>query len=492
MKKLILLFTILISVSLVNGQTADKKWGLGLHLGTIQYQGDRGTEFFKYKSAHPAGMLSLSRYLKSNLDVEGNVSGGMLDYTWATSDSTNASFSGQLINVELLFKYKFNNGKLLKEDARIAPYLFLGIGDAIYKNEKIFPTGENISFNFPMGGGLKLNLTERAAIDLRLTYHYTLTEFYDGYVQPNSQWNDQFLTSAIGLVFNIDKKDADKDGIRDKLDLCANTPLKVAVDLTGCPKDKDKDGVPDYLDKCPDLKGTASAQGCPDSDGDAIQDKDDACPTIAGLASLNGCPDADGDGIQDDKDKCPSIAGLASFNGCPDKDGDGITDSEDKCPNEKGSIAMKGCPDSDNDGVADAEDACPTVAGTLANKGCPEVNEAVKKVLADALAGVQFESGKDVIKKSSYGILDNVVKVMIDNPSYKLDINGHTDSQGDDAKNLGLSQKRSDAVKLYLSKKGIAESRLKATGFGETQPVDTNDTAKGRAKNRRVEFKINF
>ena len=108
------------------------------------------------------------------------------------------------------------------------------------------------------------------------------------------------------------------------------------------------------------------------------------------------------------------------------------------------------------------------------------------------MRGIQFETGKDVIKKQSFLILDNVVKVMKENAEYKLVINGHTDNQGDDAKNLTLSQNRANAVKKYLSDKGVDASRLTATGYGETKPIDTNDTKEGRAKNRRVEFTVQF
>ena len=81
---------------------------------------------------------------------------------------------------------------------------------------------------------------------------------------------------------------------------------------------------------------------------------------------------------------------------------------------------------------------------------------------------------------------------MKENPAYNIEINGHTDNQGDAAKNLVLSQKRSDAVKAYLVSKGIATERLSAKGFGQTMPVADNATAAGKAKNRRVEFKVNF
>ena len=203
-------------------------------------------------------------------------------------------------------------------------------------------------------------------------------------------------------------------------------------------------------------------------------------------------PDSDKDGITDDMDKCPMVAGLDKFAGCPDTDGDGIQDSEDKCPKIAGTVAMNGCADSDKDGISDDMDKCPTIAGTKESMGCPEVSAKTKEVFEKALTGVQFESGKDVIKPVSFGILDNVAQIMNDNATYLLEINGHTDSQGDDAKNLDLSQRRSNAVKTYLSKKGVSANRMTPKGYGETVPIADNTTAVGRAKNRRVEFKVNF
>jgi outer membrane protein OmpA-like peptidoglycan-associated protein len=97
-----------------------------------------------------------------------------------------------------------------------------------------------------------------------------------------------------------------------------------------------------------------------------------------------------------------------------------------------------------------------------------------------------------VIKSSSFGILDNIVSIMKNNSEYNLSISGHTDSMGDDAKNMELSGKRADAVKKYLTDKGIQPDRLTARGYGETVPVADNNTAAGRAKNRRVEFKVIF
>ncbi|MBL4592225.1 MAG: OmpA family protein [Flavobacteriales bacterium] len=283
--------------------------------------------------------------------------------------------------------------------------------------------------------------------------------------------------------------DSDGDGVKDAADPCPNIWGK----MNGCPwKDTDGDGLSDIEDGCPEVRGLKEHNGCPDTDGDGVADNEDSCPEIKGLKELGGCPDTDGDGVADKNDSCPKEKGLKELSGCPDSDGDGIADKDDTCPKIKGSSALNGCPDKDNDGVADNEDVCPDVAGLVANKGCPEVKAAELKVFEKALNGVKFQSGRDRLTTSSYPILNQVVDIMKNNSSYNLKIDGHTDSSGDDTKNLELSKKRAKAVETYLVKKGIEEKRLKSNGFGETVPVADNKTSKGRALNRRVELKVEF
>jgi outer membrane protein OmpA-like peptidoglycan-associated protein len=309
----------------------------------------------------------------------------------------------------------------------------------------------------------------------------------------------------MGMVWVFNgPKDDDKDGVKNKKDRCPNTPLGVLVDAFGCPLDADGDGVPDYLDMCPNTpEGVqVDASGCPlDSDGDGVPDYLDQCPnTPEGIAvDVNGCPlDSDGDGVLDYLDKCPNTpAGVqVDENGCPlDGDGDGVPDYLDKCPNTPEGIQVdeNGCPlDTDGDGIPDYLDACPAVAGTVDNKGCPEVKEEVRQIFRQALTGIQFETGKAVIKTTSHPILNKIVMVMDENPAYFLLISGHTDNVGKPESNQILSEKRAAAVKEYLINHGIAESRLTSLGFGDTQPVDTNKTAAGRTKNRRVDFEVKF
>ena len=342
-------------------------------------------------------------------------------------------------------------------------------------------------------------------------------------------------------------KDDDKDKVSNKVDECLETPGLWA--FKGCP-DTDGDGIPDLSDDCINDPGLEEFKGCPDRDGDKIIDKYDDCPDLTGLAEFKGCPDTDGDKIIDPKDQCPTIAGELYMNGCPDRDHDSITDLEDLCPDNYGSRVNKGCPDtdsdglfdfidecplvagpienkgcpwpdsdsdgildkedgcpqlagpkenggcpykdSDNDGLLDKDDDCPNTPGPKSNKGCPVIEKEVIEVLKTAFDNLEFEVAKDIILAGSFNSLDELAGVLMKKPSWKLEITGHTDNAGDDASNLILSKKRAEAVKTYLSSKGIDIGRFVIQYYGETKPIADNSTAEGRAKNRRVEMKVVF
>ena len=395
-------------------------------------------------------------------------------------------FSADMTAVDFQLKYKLNNGYILKEDARLSPYLLVGGGMTDIQGDTAIVL-DNLVGQFSWGAGVSVPVTDRLAFDLRNVYRNTSS---DGIDQINGGLNDLYMTVTAGLKYSLGAvKDRDGDGISDAKDLCPDDAG--SEDMNGCP-DSDGDGVADMDDECPQLSGYPDLMGCPDADGDGIGDNKDECPNDKGSAELNGCPDRDGDGIADKNDACPDVAGLAEFNGCVDSDGDGVSDDKDRCPAESGTLALKGCPDTDGDSIADLDDLCPDVAGLAKNKGCPEVSQAVKEVFTKALQGIQFQSGRDVIKSSSYGILNNVADIMNENPVYKLFIQGHTDSQGDDAMNQDLSDRRAAAVKAYLEGKGVSAERMRSQGFGETKPVADNGTSAGRAQNRRVEFTVEF
>ena len=154
--------------------------------------------------------------------------------------------------------------------------------------------------------------------------------------------------------------------------------------------------------------------------------------------------------------------------------------------------------DDDKDGVNNCDDRCAdTPAGTIVGPdGCPQ------KVVID-LRGVNFKfdrpkSGESNIEPTlqeptadSVAILDQAIDALNRYPEIKVELNGHTDSVGTDAYNQGLSERRAQIVSDYLTSHGIDASRITAVvGFGEAQPIDTNDTKEGRARNRRTELKV--
>lgn len=482
--RIILTIAAIAIATLVTAQTADRKWSLGLQFGKHEYTGDLGSNVCQFNPFYGYLGVSLDRYLNSSLNL--GVTGSWGEYGYWKDETRN--FKSQKWDAAAMLTFKFNNGYIISEDSKWSPMLMLGSGIAAYTGDRV--NTEKPDYIIPMGVGLKYYFTPGFAIGYSSLFNFTSNDNRD-FITAKS--NDHYWKHGFGIYSNFGKAgDSDKDGVGDKDDRCPGTPANVKVDASGCPTDFDKDGIADYEDLCPNQKGIAKFKGCPDTDNDGIQDSEDKCPTVAGLAAFAGCPDSDGDGIQDSEDNCPNEAGLAKFKGCPDTDNDGIMDSEDRCPKQAGPAALKGCPDKDGDGVADIDDKCPNVPGVKENKGCPEVKKETLDVFKQALTGIKFETGKDVIKPVSYPILDKVVKVMNDNPEYELEINGHTDNVGDDAKNMVLSQNRADAVKKYLVNKGIAEKRMTATGFGETRPVGDNNTPAGRAENRRVEFKVKF
>ena len=179
----------------------------------------------------------------------------------------------------------------------------------------------------------------------------------------------------------------------------------------------------------------------------------------------------------------------------PDRDGDGVPDDEDLCPNEPGPPALDGCPDDDGDGIPNREDKCPKQPGPAENDGCPLppdeplVEVGSRRILLND--SIHFDVGKDTIKSESFPLLDQVAKLLAEHPEMKrIRVEGHTDNVGNAAYNKDLSARRAASVVRYLIDKGVAQSRLVPAGYGFEQPIASNATALGRAKNRRVVFTV--
>ncbi len=370
--------------------------------------------------------VSYWKGLTNNIDFSGRLNGIFYDYATNAGRATDRNEFGAELEATL-------NLHPVSDAHLFTPFLTVGVGGGHYTD--VF-TGY-----VPVGIGFQFNIQSQVYILLQTQYRQT----FEKNQVPRS------LMHSLGVAFNIGRVKEPK-------------PVEVPVMVV---TDRDGDGVVDSLDACPDTVGLPALNGCPDRDGDGVADKDDTCPDVAGVAKYQGCPvpDTDKDGINDEEDKCPNVAGVARYQGCP-------------------------VPDTDNDGVNDEEDKCPNEAGVASNFGCPEIKQEIIEKVNLAARNVFFATSSSKLLAKSYPALNGVAKILTENPTFKVDIEGHTDSTGNTEKNHVLSHDRANSVKAYLVSKGVEEGRMETKGFGPDQPIAPNKTAAGRAKNRRVEMKL--
>jgi OmpA-OmpF porin, OOP family len=440
MKRFILSIVTMVAFAMAYGQDDYKKLPtLGFHLffNDFQTAADlrsnglanviKDKKFAKSKRMRTGIAFSYIKGISNRVDFAATLSGSFLSYPVPNKEAN----SQQYLLLELATTA---NAKLLSDKYAINPFVTIGAGFSKFK-------GYYSAFA-PIGAGLQWKVIDNLYVLANAQYRVPLTE--------NAAYH---LYYSMGVAVPLKKKPEPK-------------PVEVAPPPVVV-LDKDGDGILDADDKCPDIAGLAALQGCADKDGDGIADGEDACPDVAGLAKYKGCPipDTDADGINDEIDKCPSLKGVARYQGCP-------------------------IPDTDNDGINDEDDKCPNRAGTASNQGCPEITKEVLEKINFAAKNVFFATGSYKLLPKSFKSLDEVASIMKSDDLLQIQIDGHTDAQGDDAKNMALSQNRAKAVKDYLVSKGVPEARTGSTGYGETKPVADNKTAAGRAKNRRVEMAV--
>jgi outer membrane protein OmpA-like peptidoglycan-associated protein len=437
-QKLTLVFAMLVLVTGAfaqkNSDSPDKKPALfGVQLNALDFK-TPGTIKDMNSPRNLAGLrdmdygLSLSywRGLTSKIDFAGKFNAMIHDYANDRVEGTTKTEMGLELEPTL-------NIRPYSDKGMIAPFLTAGAGVGYY-------TGKFGAY-VPAGVGIQMNFNSVTYLLLQAQYRFALT----------TDVLKDHLIYSVGFAHSFGPE---------KKKVIPPPPAPVVLD-------RDNDGVNDVDDKCPDVAGLASLKGCPDTDRDGIADGDDKCPTVAGTAKYQGCPvpDTDGDGINDENDKCPTVKGLARYQGCPIPDGDG-------------------------DGVNDEDDKCPTRSGPASNQGCPEIAKEVVEKVNMAAKNVFFATGSYKLLAKSNASLNEVAALLKADESLMLDIDGHTDEVGSNDSNLKLSESRAGSVRTYLVGKGIAESRMKSTGFGEEKPIADNKTAAGRAKNRRTEMTL--
>ena len=384
----------------------------------------------------------MGSYIDDDKDrgLEDGINGGQFGFGYAITDT---------VNIEALFSAAMPKSdasgigdqdhtgigidlqRVFRKAERFSPYLHVGAGYF-----KTTPTGagrEEDGGMYSAGAGFLLDLFD-SNIAVRGEYRHRMDSATD------SNLHDNLFSVGLQIPFGPATPkwvDSDGDGVADGSDNCPNTPAGARVDAWGCELDSDGDGVKDSMDECP---GTPS--------GVAV--------------GANGCPnDSDGDGVTDDKDQCPNTpAGEpVDANGCElDDDGDGVVNRLDECPG--------------------------TAAGVQVDiKGC-EIKEEI------TLEGVNFQTNSDRLVTGAESILSDAAATLRKNPTIKVEVAGHTDSDGAAEYNEGLSARRAQTVHDYLAANGVDVSRMTVRGYGEAQPVADNSTAAGKAQNRRVVLRI--
>jgi outer membrane protein OmpA-like peptidoglycan-associated protein len=361
---------------------------------------------------------------------------------------------------------------------RVNPYLLGGWGQL-----RLDYPDDHLDLNgWEYGGGVKIALARKrgARIDLRLEGRNVVVTNDPPLLQAGEKTNHLFITGGIHLELFGAEKDADRDGVANQVDRCPGTPYGALVDNSGCPKDTDGDGVYDGIDLC-------------------------AQTPLGAIVDTRGCPlDTDGDGVLNGIDQCEGTpeGALVDASGCPtDEDGDGVADGLDTCAGTQAGVGVdaNGCPkDSDKDGVFDGLDLCEgTPEGVAVDaQGCPVPINEMERTLVDTgliqLQNVYFETGRSTLRPVSHQVLHDVAAILVKWPSLKIEIGGHADSVGTAESNLILSRNRAHAVLDFLidTFPELKFDQFFVRGYGEEQPIASNGTARGRAQNRRVEFKV--
>lgn len=362
----------------------------------------REDQWAKFREMYPGLALSYIKGLRNHIDFTGTLAGSFARVPLPDQvDRPDEKF--------LLEGDASVNFKMLSDRYILTPYLIAGIGASYYDGK--------VGAFMPLGGGLKVNFFDEAALFITNQYRVPVT----------TETSNYHFFYSIGFAGVIGKR--------------KEPPVK-ELPIPQQPKDSDNDGITDDQDQCPQVVGLAKYKGCP-------------------------IPDTDSDGINDEEDQCKEQAGVAKYGGCP-------------------------VPDTDSDGVNDEQDKCPQVPGMAEDAGCPVVSKEIQKKIEYAARNIYFNTGSAKLLSKSFAPLDSVVKVLTEDPNLKLSIEGHTDNVGKEDANQQLSENRAQAVKDYLIGKGIDEGRITSQGFGETNPVADNNTAEGRARNRRVLLVVNY
>ena len=446
-----------------SAQNDDKRWAVSLHGGTAIIQGDGDVG-----NLNLAGGVGLKYSLANNFGVRFQLMGGTMEskslgeglsYPYRTTTSFYETNVQALLNI-VNFK-KQSTGRNVAQ-----LYVGIGVGFTSAKIGYTMPTGQLMpsgeatsvqSIIVPLSGGIRFYINPLIDFGMEYSVKGTFTDHLDGYLPSgaSNKSNDYYNIPQAYITFNLGRNKEARN-----LEWTEATE-KLYDELIKAKQEAQKQIL--------ELK------------------KENELLLLQMKRELNAQ-------MLENQRKADSTLRATQAAMKNDSDSDGVSNVFDKEPNSPiGAIVDGGGKmlDVDKDGVPDYIDKCPTVAGKISNFGCPlQPTKEQLATISDGIKNLQFETGKAIIQHSSFPALDALAKMLVENPSFAFKIEGHTDNVGNPSDNMLLSLQRADAVKVYLVSKGVIESKITAKGYGDTRPVVSNDTAAGKAKNRRVDMTI--
>lgn len=410
----------------VNAQTSETPVVTSLSASFLDYQGPFTGNYTDFNNFSPGITIGANAFLSRALNFGLNTT-FVPQVTYPVTGETN-TIGTSLIDVNAMLQLK-SNGTIFDEEAFFAPYLSTGFG--------LNTASNNLRLYIPGALGIRLRMSKNFAINFEGMYKYG---FGQGNFQP--------LTYSAGFVFALPANPK-------------NVPPRP-------PKNKTPKEMP-------------IAEAKADADGDGVADRDDLCPDEPGKQMFLGCPED-----ENAKEGNPGDASLANEE----------TELEPKQPTEEMSLA----PDKEEPAVvqnyeqepeAEIYEESNTYKENTTYPDADEISSEDQSILNMAMRNILFEQASDELTYDSYPVLDQVADLMNKYPNHKLEVFGFTDNRGKDRDNKVLSVKRAFKVKYYLVyQKGIKMSRISSDGFGEASPISSNESAEGRAMNRRVELKM--
>ena len=506
--KIVLFLTLAFAYINVNAQFKDFGFKGGFQFNGVmpvtEFEDDNGLALTSYL-ARGFVRFELTSFLNAELGAGyGNLKGD--DYNYATNQKGTGEYSTSIIPIDL---------RLLLTPLNVEtwnPYIYAGIGTMNYsvgiKPSVVSPIDvdeDGWATIIPMGVGAEFKIAEGIILDLAAGLTYSLSESLNYY--EISDYNDGFFTIGAGLNFTGENKGSDKDndgltkGEEEEIGTDPNNPdsdgdgLKDGAEFKQyntdpLNQDSDRDGLNDG----DEVMKHKTNPNKPDTDNDGLNDYDE-------VKSQNTDPlvaDTDNDGLNDgDEVNKYKTDPLNS-----DTDKDGLSDS-DEVNKYKTNPLIK---DTDADGLSDSDEVLKhktnplvkdTDSGTIddfteVKRGTNPLDpsdDIVKLDVPIVLEGITFATNRFNITPESEDVLKGALKTLQTYDDIVVEISGHTDSDGSNAYNQTLSQRRAEAVKAWLVSKGISSDRITAVGYGEEKPRVANDTPEHKRMNRRIEFK---